>query len=416
MRYERPESAVLRRPGHHERQRQRAFRIFRRRGDRADGHGPDVGDLRAVGRASGGSSTTATTSSGGAIVYNPPSTTTERADTFETRIVGRIDGTVVFDQTVDAAFGDAAAQAAVADAEATIAAAGGPGTTISDPARTAGDTTPAGTTSASVFTLAATTTGDLIDPHLRARQYPDRPEPGLRRSGGGPAERDPAGMRRRPPDLLLRGRAGHGQCQHARAEHLCRRRGGDADRHVPHVGDVRDRRHPGSTFTTTTSCAGAITYNEPTTTTQRADTFATRIVGKFGDTVVFDQTVAAPFDDPAVQAAVAQAEAAVAAAGGPGTDIADPAQTANDTTLAGTTSASLFSLDHTDTTLSTTTTFGPTTILIGDDTTCAAAIATLPGTTRPECVTDGQSQPFFVVAGTTNVNTNTHRRILLPRR
>ena len=45
---------------------------------------------------------------------------------------------------------------------------------------------------------------------------------------------------------------------------------------------------------------------------------------------------------------MAQAEAAVAAAGGPGTDIADPTQTANDTTLAGTTSASLFSLDHTD--------------------------------------------------------------------
>ena len=78
--------------------------------------------------------------------------------------------------------------------------------------------------------------------------------------------------------------------------------------------------------------------------------------------------------------------------------------------MAGTTSASLFSLDHTDTTLSTTTTFGPATILIGDDTTCAAAIATLPGTTRPECVTDGQSQPFFVAAGTTNVNTNTHRQ------
>jgi outer membrane autotransporter protein len=43
-------------------------------------------------------------------------------------------------------------------------------------------------------------------------------------------------------------------------------------------------------------------------------------------------------------------------------------------------------LNHTDLSLSTTTTFGPATILIGPD----------------------QSVPFFVVPGTTNVNTNTH--------
>ncbi|MBL8662449.1 MAG: hypothetical protein JNM29_06455, partial [Candidatus Odyssella sp.] len=43
-------------------------------------------------------------------------------------------------------------------------------------------------------------------------------------------------------------------------------------------------------------------------------------------------------------------------------------------------------LDHASTTVTTTTTFGPATILIGPD----------------------QSQTFFVAAGTTNVNTNTH--------
>jgi hypothetical protein len=86
---------------------------------------------------------------------------------------------------------------------------------------------------------------------------------------------------------------------------------------------------------------------------------------------------------------VAQAEAAVAAAGGPRTEIADVTQTANDTTLAGTTSASLFTLDHTETSFTMEEVIGPATILIGHDTTCVAAIATLPSATRPECVTDG---------------------------
>ena len=103
-----------------------------------------------------------------------------------------------------------------------------------------------------------------------------------------------------------------------------------------------------------------------------------------------------------------QAEAAVAAAGGPGTDIAEPTQTANDTTLAGTTSASLFTLDRSTSTVTLETTIGPGTVLMGEDTTCAAAIATLPSGTRPECTTDGKTQPFTVVAGESNLNTNTH--------
>ena len=63
-----------------------------------------------------GTATTTTSRATGHITYDPPTTATQRTDTFETRIVGKLDGAVVFDQTVDAAFGDAAVEAAVADA------------------------------------------------------------------------------------------------------------------------------------------------------------------------------------------------------------------------------------------------------------------------------------------------------------
>ncbi len=136
-----------------------------------------------------------------------------------------------------------------------------------------------------------------------------------------------------------------------------------------------------TTFTTST------THHTTNTRVDVADAqaYQTRVIA-FDVTTnvfVFDQTVAAAPGSPAVNAAFAQAQAALVAAGAP--TISGPVLIAHSTSRL----AAVHVGDQTvgtNTTITTATTVGPTTILIGTD----------------------QSVSFSVAAGTQNVNQNTH--------
>lgn len=167
-------------------------------------------------------------------------------------------------------------------------------------------------------------------------------------------------------------------------------------------GAVQAAVGPGSTTTTTSITSSIVTT--PTTTTTSSTVFATRVVGRLNGQIVFDQTVASAFGSAGVTAALAQAEAAVLAAGGTGTTVGSPQLISSGTTPT-TTTTSLFTLTGSTTTRTTETTFGLGTILIGGTDVCAAAIATLPGATRPVC-SPADRVTFFVAAGTINTNTN----------
>jgi uncharacterized protein YhjY with autotransporter beta-barrel domain len=159
--------------------------------------------------------------------------------------------------------------------------------------------------------------------------------------------------------------------------------------------------------TATTTFNYSIAFNPPTTTATSATVFATRVVGRLNGQIVFDQTVAAPFGDSAVTAALAQAEAAVVAAGGPGTVVGTAQKTADGTTNV-TTNTSFYTLVNTSTTApNVVETFGPATVHIGGFGGCDAAIASLPGPTRPVCDPAGAPVPFVVEAGFLNINTIT---------
>ena len=182
---------------------------------------------------------------------------------------------------------------------------------------------------------------------------------------------------RTEPDVLRHRR--HAELQRQHALRIFRRRGDHGDRHVPDVGDVRAVGSAnGEHAHATTSSAGR------SSTTRRARRRSAPTRSRRGSsassdgTVVFDQTIDAAFGDPAVQAAVADAEAAVAAAGGPGTTFPTRPRRRATRRWPGRPAPACSRSTTRIPTLSTTTTFGPATILIGDDTTCAAAVATLP--------------------------------------
>jgi len=122
--------------------------------------------------------------------------------------------------------------------------------------------------------------------------------------------------------------------------------------------------------------------------TERVDTFLTRIVGRIdGGATVYDQSFNLAFGDPVVQAAVAAAQAAINAAVNPDPPIAGPTLISS-TELQIDTTTDLVSqlLIDIQQSVTTTTTIGPGTILIGEN----------------------QSETFFVAAGTVNLNINTH--------
>ena len=134
---------------------------------------------------------------------------------------------------------------------------------------------------------------------------------------------------------------------------------------------------PTNTFTTSTTRH---------TTTTRVDlenqtALETRVSGVLDGVVVFDQTLAAAPDSGGVAALIDQANASLAEDGA--CSIAGPVQTSGETSDTELVSEEV---TGTQTTVTTDTTFGPATILIGED----------------------QSVTFFVAPGTLNINTNTH--------
>ena len=121
--------------------------------------------------------------------------------------------------------------------------------------------------------------------------------------------------------------------------------------------------------------------------TVEVEEYQTRVTAVLDGVVVFDQTVNAAPGSPEVQALEAHAVAAVT---GPGCAITGQGVTGSRGSTGSTISDQV---TGTETAVTTQTTFGPGTILIGED----------------------QSQTFFVADGTTNVNTNTHTETFVSR-
>ncbi len=172
-------------------------------------------------------------------------------------------------------------------------------------------------------------------------------------------------------------------------------------------GTAPSARAQGNTsITNTTSTTDTIVFNAPTATTTRVNTFSTEIIGRLAGGTVFDQTFAVAFSDPTVQNGVTAARLAITTAGGPGIVVLGPTLRSHTETLTST-STSVYSLAGTNFNVTTATTFGPTTIVVGNRTSCGAAIAGLPSTTAPACGPVPAGTTFIVAAGTLNVNTNT---------
>ena len=125
---------------------------------------------------------------------------------------------------------------------------------------------------------------------------------------------------------------------------------------------------------------------------QTIETYSTRILGSLSGnpTALVDFTFSAPYSDPSVQAALTTAQGVLSGASSDPLTISGPTLVADARTLVGSTSSTS---DATNSTLVVTleNSIGPGTIIIGDR--------------------DNGGTPFEVLAGTTNLNVNTHTAI-----
>jgi hypothetical protein len=137
----------------------------------------------------------------------------------------------------------------------------------------------------------------------------------------------------------------------------------------------------GGTTTTTTSTTEHETHTAVSG--PASESSRTRVTAALDGTIIHDETVTGAPTSPAVAAALERARAALTARGIAPSAINGPATVSSSRDVLSTQVTSV--LDHTETSVTSTTTFGPATILIGPN----------------------QSQTFFA-AGSTNVNVNTH--------
>jgi uncharacterized repeat protein (TIGR01451 family) len=132
-------------------------------------------------------------------------------------------------------------------------------------------------------------------------------------------------------------------------------------------------------FNTSLSTTSTLTYetNFTATVNQRVNNYATELIAKLPDgTVVYDQTYNADYSDPIVQAAVAQAAAALTQAGA--ISYAGPIPSSLGSSIwVGTSSVTVTNVIGTDTSFATTLYVGPQWIMVGAN----------------------QSQSFFIQAG-----------------
>jgi hypothetical protein len=129
--------------------------------------------------------------------------------------------------------------------------------------------------------------------------------------------------------------------------------------------------------------------------TQTVDQYSTTIDATLnGGASVYDQTFALPFSDPVVQAALQAAEAILTA---DNATFGAPVLTSSSTTLLSSQTANVvqpgpYTQATGNTTLTSTTTFGPATILVGDN----------------------QIDTFTVLAGQEDININTNNEYYIP--
>lgn len=114
------------------------------------------------------------------------------------------------------------------------------------------------------------------------------------------------------------------------------------------------------------------------------ETNRTRVTATLDATIVFDETVTGAPGSAAANAALERARAALGAKGVQAASVSGP--TTVSTTREVQSTQTTFVLEHVETSITTQTTFGPATILIGPN----------------------QSITFLVAPGTTNTNTNIH--------
>ncbi len=167
---------------------------------------------------------------------------------------------------------------------------------------------------------------------------------------------------------------------------------------VAGAGEARAQGSSNSTFTSSTSRTQTITTQ---TVQQQIATAITQIIGRLANqTSVYDQTFNAAFNDPQVQAGIAQARAAILRAGG-ATAMTGPTLTSRSQTT--TTTSRTADSSTASTMISSGLFFGPQTILIGARGLCTfgGAVGQLPS----GCET---GTPFLVRQNTTDVNTNTN--------
>jgi hypothetical protein len=148
--------------------------------------------------------------------------------------------------------------------------------------------------------------------------------------------------------------------------------------------------------TTTTSTSSHTTFNDSFQ-ADRIEAFRTRITARLdGGATLFDQTFNLAFDDPAVQAVVAAAQAALNAAASPKPRIVGPLRFSTSTILADTGTATTETPTGSQQEVTLEETIGPDTAAVGNRD------------------IDG-GEPFLVAAGSNNFNINTHTAFFVDR-
>jgi N-acetylneuraminic acid mutarotase len=174
--------------------------------------------------------------------------------------------------------------------------------------------------------------------------------------------------------------------------------------------------NPGGQTVVTNTTSFALAFQPATVTAVTATAASTEIIGKYQGTVVYDQTFPAAYGTPTVQSGVTAANAAIAAAGGPGAVIPAPALISSSNTT-GTASTSVYSPNPAAPVFATgtTTTFGPATIRAvagGEDGPALNPTVdllnecneiSLPSTTMPTCYATDPGL-FQVESGQTDLN------------
>jgi hypothetical protein len=147
--------------------------------------------------------------------------------------------------------------------------------------------------------------------------------------------------------------------------------------------------NPGGQTVVTNSTTSSY-VNDPAlaqTVTSQVNQFSTSIQGQLNGKTLYDRSFAAAFSDPVVQAGVAAAEKVLTASGGPGVMIAAPKLVSTTTSTSTSSSSSTVNTNTATgtTAVTTATTFGPETIMVGDN----------------------KADIFNVNAGQTDINVNT---------